>query len=81
LTQFATNNHQSETTSVTPLFANNGCYPHLNFDISEQQAPLENYDAQEHVIKLQEIYSLIQAEMSFAQAKPSNKKMQIYTAF
>jgi hypothetical protein len=30
---------------------------------------LENHDAQEHATKLQEIYLLIQAEMSFAQAK------------
>jgi hypothetical protein len=30
---------------------------------------LENPDTQEHVTKLQEIHSLIQAEMSFAQAK------------
>jgi hypothetical protein len=30
---------------------------------------LEYHDAQEHAIKLQEIYSLIQAEMSFAQVK------------
>jgi hypothetical protein len=35
----------------------------------EQQNLLENHDAQEHSIKLQEIHSLIHAEMSFAQAK------------
>jgi hypothetical protein len=39
---------------------------------------LENHDAQEHAMKLQEIHSLIQADMSFA--KPSNKKMQIEIA-
>jgi hypothetical protein len=65
----ANNNHQPETTGVTPFFANNGCHPHSNFDIMEQQELLENYDTQEHVTKLQEIHPLAQAEMSFAQAK------------
>jgi hypothetical protein len=69
LAEFATNNHQLETTSVTLLFANNGCHPHLHFNITEQQDLLENHDAQEHALKLQEIHSLIQAEMSFAQIK------------
>jgi hypothetical protein len=35
----------------------------------EQQAPLENRETQEHATKLQEIHSLIQAEMRFAHAK------------
>jgi hypothetical protein len=30
---------------------------------------LENYDVQEHAMKLQKIYPLIEFEMSFAQAK------------
>jgi hypothetical protein len=63
------NNHQSETTSITPIFTNNGCHPYSNFDIKEQQDLLENHNAQEHATKLQEIHSLIQAEMSFAQVK------------
>jgi hypothetical protein len=69
LAEFATNNHQSETSSVTPFFANNGYHPYLNFDITEQQDLLEHYDAQKYATKLQDIHSLIQAEMSFAQAK------------
>jgi hypothetical protein len=35
----------------------------------EQQHLLEIHDAQEHAIKLQKIYLLIQAKMSFAQVK------------
>jgi protein subunit release factor B len=69
LAEFATNYHQSETTSVIPFFANNGCHPYLNFDVTEQQDLLKNHDAQEHAMQLQEIHFLIQAEMSFAQAK------------
>jgi hypothetical protein len=64
---FATINHQLEIIDVTPFFANNGCHPYLYFDITEQQDLLENDDAQEHAIKLQEIHPLIKAEMSFTQ--------------
>jgi hypothetical protein len=45
LAEFATNNHQPETAGVTPFFTNNGCHPHLNFDIIEQQGLLGNHDA------------------------------------
>jgi hypothetical protein len=69
LAEFATNNHQLKTISVTPFFTNNGYHPHLNFDIMEQRGLLGNHDGQEHATKLQEIHSLIQATMSFAQAK------------
>jgi hypothetical protein len=41
--EFATNNHLSETTSVTPFLATNGGHPPLNYDITEQDL-LENYD-------------------------------------
>jgi hypothetical protein len=66
LAEFATNNHQSETTGITSLFGNNGCHPPSNSDVTEQQDLLENHDVQEHAIKLQEIHLLIQAEMGFA---------------
>jgi hypothetical protein len=69
LAEFATNTYQSETTSVIPFFANNGCHSCLNFAVTEQRDLLENHDAQEHATKLQKIHSLIQAEMSFAQVK------------
>jgi hypothetical protein len=68
LASLATNNYQLETTIVTSFFANNGVHPCLNFDITEQQDLLENHDAEEHAMKLQEIHPLIRAEMSFAQA-------------
>jgi hypothetical protein len=45
LAEFATNNHQSETIGVMSFFTNNGCHPHLNFDVMEQQDLLENHDA------------------------------------
>jgi hypothetical protein len=64
LAEFATNNHQSETTDITPFFANNSCLPFLNFDISEQWDLLENQDTQEHNTKLHGVHSLIQVEMS-----------------
>jgi hypothetical protein len=51
LAEFTNNNHQSETTSVTPFFANNGCHPLLNFDMTEQQDLLENPDAKEYDTK------------------------------
>jgi hypothetical protein len=69
LAEFATNNHQSETTSITPFIANNGCHPRLNFDIMEQWDLLEKHDVQEHATKPQEIHSLIEAVMSFTQVK------------
>jgi hypothetical protein len=69
LTEFTTNNHQSETTGLTPFFANNGGHPHLIFEIKEQQDLLEYHDAQECATKLPKTHLLIQAEISFTQAK------------
>jgi hypothetical protein len=76
LAEVATNNHQSETTSLTTFFANNGGNPHLNLDITEQQDLFENHDAQEHTTKLQEIHPLTQPEMSFAQVEQQEKADQ-----
>jgi hypothetical protein len=73
IAELATNNHQSETTSVSPFFHNNSCHPPLNFDITEQLALLENHNAQEHATKLREIHPLVQAAMRFAQAKQQEK--------
>jgi hypothetical protein len=69
LAKFATNNHQSETTGVTPFCTNNGGHSCLNFNIIEQQDLLENYDAQEHITKLQANYLVIFVQMRLAQAK------------
>jgi hypothetical protein len=69
LSEFTTNNYQLKTTDITLCFANNGCDPHFNCNIKEQQDLSENHDTQEHATKQQEISSLIKAEMSFFQAK------------
>jgi hypothetical protein len=67
LTEFATNNHQSETIGVTPFYANSGYHLHLNFDLTEWQDLMENLNIQEYVTKLHEIHFLIQTEMGFTQ--------------
>jgi hypothetical protein len=59
MAEFATNIHQSETTNITPFFANNSCHPCSNVDIREHRGLLGNHDAQEYAIKPQEIHSLI----------------------
>jgi hypothetical protein len=61
---------------VTSFFADNCYHPPLNFDIKQQWVLLENHDAQKHAMKLQDIHSLIQAEMSFAFAKPQENPDQ-----
>jgi hypothetical protein len=69
LAEFATNNYQLEAPDVSLFFANNGCHSYLNFDITKQWNLLENLNVQEYATKLQKVHSLIQAELSFAQAK------------
>jgi hypothetical protein len=68
LTKFTINNYQFETTSVTLFYAISGCHPWLNFNPIEQQDMIDNLDAQEHIIKLHEIHSLIKAKIAFPQA-------------
>jgi hypothetical protein len=69
LAEFATNNYQSESTRVTPFYANNGCHLHMNCDLTERQVIVENLDAQEYATKLHVIDSLITAKNDFTQAK------------
>jgi hypothetical protein len=69
LAQVTTNDHQSETTSITPFNTNSGCHSHLNLNLTERQEKIENLDTQEHATKQHKIHSLIQAKMGFAQAR------------
>jgi hypothetical protein len=67
LAEFAMNNQQSETTQVTPFYANYGVHPRR---IPENTPPGQNQDIDdEYIRRIHDIQSHVQAEMLFAQAK------------
>ena len=65
--EFASNNAVSDTKQVSPLPANFGRDPRMNFDL---ELTIENPDqarAQEAAQNLQKIHDLVKAEMASAQ--------------
>ena len=64
LAEFATNNHASETTSMSPFFANYGQDPPWHFDLTANpgEAP-EERDARQTATKIKEIVEHLQAEI------------------
>ena len=71
LCEFAANNAASETTQVSPFFANFGRDPRMNFDLDQ---PIENPEqarAHEAAANLQMIHALVKAEIAAAQYRYS----------
>jgi hypothetical protein len=67
MAEFAANNHVSETTRISPFFANYGLNPKIDF---EPDLRVDNPEENEaHILAdcLSEIHDLIKSEMSFAQ--------------
>jgi hypothetical protein len=64
---FATNNHISETTRISPFFANNRLNPNIDFEPDIQLDKTEESQAHSLTNCLSDIYNLIQSQMSFAQ--------------
>ena len=68
LAKFATNNHASETTGMSPLFANYGQDPLWKFDLTANpgEAP-EERDVRQTATKIKKIAEHLQAEILRAQ--------------
>jgi hypothetical protein len=66
LAEFAHNNHDSETTGISPFFANYGFHPRMGFEPPEnlQDTPAANFTS-----RLSEIHDRLREEMFYAQGK------------
>ena len=65
--EFAANNAISDSTQVSPFFANFGKDPHMNFDLDRPETNPEEAQAHEAAANLRKIHDLVQAEMTAAQ--------------
>jgi hypothetical protein len=66
MAEFAANNHISETTSISPFFANYGLNPKIDFEPDIRVDNHEEGQAQGLAEYLSNIHDLICSEMSFA---------------
>ena len=68
LAEFATNNHASETTGMSPFFANYRHDPLWQFDLTmSPDEAQEEWDARQAATKMKEIVEHLQAEILRAQ--------------
>lgn len=69
MAEFVANNTVSESTGVTPFYANHGQHPKLFFDLSIPSSNTEAFDAESHVVRLREIHETAKINMLWAQDK------------
>jgi len=84
LAEFASNNQASETTGISPFFANYGHDPLWQFDFSQQATGLEERGARDLAGKFKEITEHLQAEILRAQHKhqeQADRKWKLALAF
>jgi hypothetical protein len=67
LAEFATNNHVSEVTNVSPFFANYGFDPRLELDNEKPPQGQPDIDAQGIVQTMEDIFDHLRTEMARAQ--------------
>jgi len=67
--KFAGNNQVSETTTVSPFFANLGYHPRCDFELDIRRDIPEEQQAQTAVERIQHIHDLARTEMQYAQAQ------------
>ena len=65
--EFAANNAISDSTQVSPFFANFGNDPYMNFDMDRPVMNPEEARAHKAAANLQKIHDLVRAEMTVAQ--------------
>jgi hypothetical protein len=63
--EFCYNNTQSETTKVTPFFANYRCHPRFTPDLGNRD--IEAPEVSEYAEALQQLHTELRAEMTNAQ--------------
>lgn len=68
LAEFALNNQESETTKMTPFFANSAMHPRMGFEPLSDPLTADELDADRLAKAMDDILQIIQDEMIFAQA-------------
>jgi hypothetical protein len=68
LAEFANNNHDSETTGISPFFADTGYHPRMGFEPPVAREGRPTIEANEFATHMQEIVDHCQEEMTLAQA-------------
>lgn len=69
LAEFTANAHRSESTGMSPFFANYGFHPRMGFEPVEPPTKIPAQDAEALVEKMKAIFSYNSAAMSAAQAR------------
>jgi len=69
LAEFAGNNQVSETTTVSPFFANLGYHPRCDFELDTCTDNPEEQQAQTAVERIQHLHDLARTEIRYAQAR------------
>jgi len=73
--EFAVNNHTSETTEVTPFYANSGAHPRFGVEPRTNPPPmpskqrLDAKDADEFAAQMEQLHSYLREQMTFAQTR------------
>jgi len=67
LVEFACNNQVSDTTTMSPFFANCGFHPHYDFELDIRVDAVEEGEAQTAAERLELIHEVARAEMRYAQ--------------
>ena len=81
LAEFAGNNQVSDTTSLSPFFANLGYHPRYDFELDIRIDAPEERDAQTAAERLNLIHEVVRTEMRYAQIRQAdNAVMRITTA-
>ena len=68
LAEFVGNNTESETTKVTPFFANKGFHPRIGFEPTRLPTNANELNADTFVIRMEEIQNILRGHMLLAQA-------------
>ncbi|KAG0154528.1 hypothetical protein PDIDSM_96 [Penicillium digitatum] len=69
LAEFTANSHYSESTRVSPFYANYGFHPRIGFEPSQPASHPATRDAEKFATRMQELTEYIRAEILSAQAR------------
>ncbi|KAG0153515.1 hypothetical protein PDIDSM_2168 [Penicillium digitatum] len=69
LAEFTANSHYSESTRVSPFYANYGFHPRIGFEPSQPASHPATRDAEKFATRMQELTEYVRAEILSAQAR------------
>jgi len=68
MAEFMGNNHEAETASTCPFFANHGYDPRMDF-LNKQTLPTDDQEARSFVVTMTELHADLRTEMGYAQER------------